>query len=158
MKKITLLIVALLFSTLSFSQDIIKLFNRSTDFFDLMDQKKFTDAQAYFDASVSAKISAADLQKMWETFNEKLGKFESASGVESKAKGDFFVVTVDGKFANATQSFLLAYNKAGNMVGFFVAPNRSAATYLNPAYADTTLYIQKKRFILKLRDIALLEN
>ncbi|MBB5634837.1 hypothetical protein HDE68_000722 [Pedobacter cryoconitis] len=147
MKKITLLIFALLFSTLSFSQDIIKLFNRSTDFFDLLDQKKFTDAHAYFDASVSDKISAADLQKMWETFSEKLGKFESASGVESKTKGDFFVVTVDGKFANATQSFLLAYNKTGNMVGFFVAPNRSAANYLNPAYADTTLYTEKEIYV-----------
>ncbi|KIO77171.1 dienelactone hydrolase [Pedobacter lusitanus] len=147
MKKITLLLFVLLCSNFCFSQDIIKLFNRSSDFFDLLDQKKFTEAQAYFDASVSSKISAGDLQKMWENFNDKLGKFESASGVESKTKGDFFVVTVDGKFAKTTQSFLLAYNKAGNMVGFFVAPNKSASAYQNPVYADTTLYTEKEVYI-----------
>lgn len=147
MKKITLLIFAMLFSTLSFSQDIIKLFNRSTDFFDLMNQKKFTEAQAYFDPSVSAKISVEDLQKLWGVFNEKLGKFESANGVESKVNGDFFIVIVDGKFANATQGFRLIYNKAGNMIGFTPAPNKSEAKYLNPAYADTTLYAEKEIYV-----------
>lgn len=147
MKKITLLIFAMLFSTLSFSQDIIKLFNRSTDFFELMNQKKFTEAQAYFDPGVSAKISAEDLQKLWGVFNEKLGKFESANGVESKVNGDFFIVIVDGKFANTTQSFRLIYNKAGNMVGFTPAPLKTEAKYLNPAYADTTLYKEKEIYV-----------
>ena len=147
MKKIVLLIFALLFSTVSFSQEVIKLFNRSNDFFQLMEQQKFTEAQAYFDASVSSKITVADLQKIWETLNEKLGKFESANTVESKTKGEFFLVTVDGKFARASQGFLLAYNKAGNMVGFFIQPKAAEAAYLNPAYADTTLYSEKEIYV-----------
>ncbi|QNK61266.1 alpha/beta fold hydrolase [Pedobacter sp. PAMC26386] len=147
MKKITLLIFAMLLSTLSFSQDIIKLFNRSSDFFEVMNQGKFVEAQAYFDPSVSSKVSVADLQKIWESLNEKLGKFESANSVQSKVNGDVFLVTVEAKFANTTQAFSLAYNKAGNMIGFVIAPNRSDVKYLNPAYADTTLYTEKEIYV-----------
>jgi len=148
MKKITLLILALLFTTATFAQGLLNLFGKSDDFFKLMNEQNFTAAQAFFDPTLQSKISVADLQKLWDNMNTRLGKFESADVTQSKAEGEFYTVTVEGKFANATQSFLLAFNKTEKLVGFYIQPRPAAGTtYLNPAYADVTLYEEKEVYV-----------
>ena len=148
MKKVTLLILALFLTTASFGQGLINLFGKSDDFFKLLNEQNFTAAQAFFDPSLQSKISVADLQKLWDNMNTRLGKFESADVTQSKAQGDFYAVTMEGKFANATQSFLLAFNKAEKLVGFYIQPRPAAGTtYLNPAYADITLYDEQEVYV-----------
>lgn len=151
MKKFILLIFALLLTTASFSQGMLNLFGKSDDFFNLLNQQKYTDAQAAFDATVQAKVTAAELQKLWENLNSKLGKFESADVVQSKAQGEYYSLTVDAKFAMATQPFLLVFNKTEKLVGFFLQPKNQSSTYLNPAYADTTLYSQREIHVTALK-------
>lgn len=147
MKKTLILIIALFMSTASFAQGMLNLFNRSDEFFKLMQDKKFNEAQATFDVSVQSKITAASLEKLWTDLNENLGKYESSDPIQSKVEGDLFVVTVEGKFAYTTQNFLLAFNKAEKLVGFLIQPRSKVQTYLNPAYADTTLYAQKEVYV-----------
>ena len=148
MKKVTLLILALFLTTASFGQGLLNLFGKSDDFFKLMNEQNFTAAQAFFDPTLQSKISVADLQKLWDNMNTRLGKFESVDVTQSKAQGEFYAVTMEGKFANATQSFLLAFNKAEKLVGFYIQPRPAAGTtYLNPAYADITLYDEKEVYV-----------
>ncbi|WP_316744081.1 alpha/beta fold hydrolase [Pedobacter antarcticus] len=143
MKKITLLLLMLLSGTGVFAQGMFALFNRSEDFFKLLEEGKFTDAQNYFDPTLKDKVKIEELQKLWSDLRTNLGEFELADPVRSKTEGEFFTVTVEAKFARATQDFLLAYNKEEKMVGFFLQPKSNAAVYLNPAYANPALYTEK---------------
>jgi len=148
MKKVTLLILSLFLTTASFAQGMLNLFGKSDDFFKLMNEQNFTAAQAFFDPTLQSKISVADLQKLWDNMNTRLGKFESVDVTQSKSQGEFFTVTLEGKFANASQSFLLAFNKTEKLVGFYLQPRPAAGTtYLNPAYADITLYDEKEVYV-----------
>lgn len=144
MKKIILSILFLLITTASFSQGMIAMFGRANDFFDLLNQQKFSEAHTYFDTNLQGKLSQADLEKLWTELNARFGKFESAAAVQGKNQGEFFAVTVEAKFVSQTQSFLVGFDKAQKIVGFFIKPPSNAASYVNPAYADTTLYIEKE--------------
>jgi pimeloyl-ACP methyl ester carboxylesterase len=151
MKRITLLFFAMLLTTVSFAQGIFNLFGKSDDFFKNLNEKNYTGAQAFFDPTVQSKVTPAELQKLWENITAKLGPFEAADVLQSKTEGDFFSVVMDAKFAGGSQPFLLAYNKAEKLVGFFLQPKSNAANYLNPAYADTTLYSEKEVYVSALK-------
>ena len=147
MKKASLLILALFITTASFSQGMFSLFKRSNDFFDLMQLHKFTEAHEFFDTNLGSKVSVADLEKLWGDLDARYGKFDSAAATAGKTEGEYYVVTIDGKFASDTQSFIMAFNKTEKVVGFFVKPRSAEGVYLNPAYADTTLYAQKEIYV-----------
>jgi len=147
MKKVILLFFALLLTTASFSQGMLSLFGKSDDFFKVMEQKNYTAAQAFFDPTVQAKVSAEELQKLWDNLTLKLGKFEFADVQQSKAQGEYYALNVEVKFARASQPFLLVFNKTEKLVGFFIQPKAASSSYLNPAYADTTLYSEKEVYV-----------
>lgn len=140
MKKLVLLFTIMLATTAAFSQGVMTLINRSEDFFTAMQQEKFKEANLFFDESVQAKVPAETLQKIWTDLSTKYGKYESADVIQSKTQGEYIVVLMEGKFANDTQRFVMAYNKAEKLVGFLLQPKSTAAAYTKPAYADTTLY------------------
>ncbi|WP_316734721.1 DUF3887 domain-containing protein [Pedobacter aquatilis] len=147
MKKSILLVIALLFTTASFSQNVVTLFNNANNFFDLMEEQKFNQAHSLFEDSVKTKISEENLKKLWTDMHAALGKTESIDAVQSKIQGELFAVTVEGKFERGTQDFILGFNKAQKIVGFFLAPKVNSPKYLSPAYADTTLYSEKTAYI-----------
>jgi len=147
MKKTTILLFLLFVSTASFSQGMLNLFGRANDFFDLMSQQKFAEADSLFDTNLRIKVPAAELQKLWTELNSRYGKFESAAAVQGKAQGEYFTVIVDAKFANDTQSFIMGFDKSEKVAGFFLRPRSTAAAYLNPAYADTTLYSSREIYV-----------
>jgi dienelactone hydrolase len=140
MKKLVLLFTIMLATTAAFSQGVMTLINRSEDFFTAMQQEKFKEANLFFDESVQAKVPVETLQKIWTDLSTKYGKYESADVIQSKTQGEYIVVLMEGKFANDTQRFIMAYNKAEKLVGFLLQPKSTAASYTKPAYADTTLY------------------
>lgn len=143
MKKITLLLLMLLSCTGVFAQGMFALFNRSEDFFKLLNEGKFADAQNYFAPALKEKLKTEDLQKLWTDMTSNLGAFELADPVKSKTEGEYFTMTVEAKFARATQSFLMAFDKEEKMVGFFLQPKSNAPVYLNPAYANPALYTEQ---------------
>lgn len=147
MKKSILLIFALLFTTATFSQNVVTLFNNADNFFQLMEEQKFTQAYSLFDDTVKTKISEENLKKLWTDMHTALGKTESIEPVQSKIQGELFAVTVEGKFERGTQDFILGFNKSQKIVGFFLAPKLNSPKYLAPAYADTTLYSEKTAYI-----------
>jgi fermentation-respiration switch protein FrsA (DUF1100 family) len=140
MKKLILLFTIMLATTAAFSQNVMTLINRSQEFFTTMQQEKFKEASLFFDESIQAKVPEATLKQVWTDMNAKFGKYESADVVQSKTQGEFVVVLMDAKFANDTQRFLLAFNKANKMMAFLLQPKSTAAGYIKPSYADSTLY------------------
>lgn len=150
MKKITLLFFALLLTTVSFGQGMLNLFGKSDDFFKSMNEQNFTAAYAFLDPAFQAKLPQSDLQKLWETMIARYGKFEAADVVQSKNQGEFFSVNVDAKFARGSQPLLLVFNKAQKLINLIIQRKTISAVYLNPAYADTTLYSEKEVYVTAL--------
>ncbi len=147
MKKSILFIIALLFTTTAFSQNVIQLFNSANDFFKLLQEEKFTQAHAFFDDTLKTKLPEESLKKLWGDIGTKFGKSESFDAIQSKTQGDFFSVTVEGKFANGDQNFILGFNKQQKIVGIFLAPSKKVASYLKPSYIDTSLYSEKSVYV-----------
>ncbi len=147
MKKSILFLVALCFTTAAFSQNVIQLFNGANDFFKLLQEDKYTEAHASFDDNLKSKLTEEALKKLWTDIQLKLGKATTLDAVQSKSQGEFFAVTVEGKFANGDQNFLLGFDKAQKIVGIFLAPSKSAAAYIKPIYADTNLYLEKSVYL-----------
>lgn len=147
MKKVILLFFALFLSITGFSQGVLSLFNRSDDFFKLMEEEKFTEAQAFFDESVQSKITPENLETIWKSLHTNYGKVLSTDVIQSKAEGEFFAVSVDVKFEKETQGFLLVFNKSEKLVGLFPRQKSNQQSYLRPAYADTNAYKEKEIYI-----------
>jgi len=147
MKKSILFVIALLFTTAAFSQNVIQLFNSANDFFKVLQEEKFTDAHAFFDDTLKTKLTEDNLKKLWFDIGTKFGKPETFDAIQSKAQGEFFAVTVEGKFANGEQNFILGFNKAQKIVGIFLAPPKNSVAYAKPLYADTNLYREKQVYI-----------
>ena len=74
MKKSLLFIIALLFTTTAFSQNVIQLFNGANDFFKLLQEEKFKDAHAFFDDTLKTKLTEESLKKLWGDIGAKYGK------------------------------------------------------------------------------------
>ena len=147
MKRICLIIFVLLTSTSAFSQNVLGLFKSANDFFDLMKAEKFTEAHAFFDSTLKEKLPENKLQELWSSIITNLGEAESLNAISSKTQGEFFAVTVEGKFKNSDQNFLLGFNKDQKIVGIFVSPKPISQAYILPTYADSTLYTEKQIYI-----------
>ncbi|MES2417859.1 MAG: alpha/beta fold hydrolase [Bacteroidota bacterium] len=139
MKKILLLIALLCISTISFSQNVISLFNKADGFFTLLEAGKFDSAHLYFEEQAQSKISPENLKQLWSDIKTKLGKVESLQGIQSRVQGDYFAVTIEGIFEKDKQNFVLGFNKDEKLVGIYMLPK--TAVYVKPSYAaDTTNY------------------
>lgn len=145
MKKIFLIIAFLSTQHLLFAQNVVNLFNKANQFFTLLEENNFTDAHQFFDVAEQAKISPDNLKQLWTSIKTNLGNTEALEAIQSKIQGQYYVVTVDGKFNNGEQKFSLIFNKAEKMVGLFLPPK--PVSYINPVYADTTLYTEKSIYL-----------
>jgi hypothetical protein len=145
MKKIFLLALFVCVSTASFSQNVISLFNKANNFFYYMEEAKYDSAHLYFDETERAKVSPENLKQIWENIKAKFGKAKALEAIASRVQGEFFSVTVEGKFENEDQNFILGFNKAEKLVGLYMPPK--LATYTLPSYADTTKYQEKSVYL-----------
>lgn len=110
-----------------------------------MEEAKYDSAHLYFDETERAKISPENLKQIWENIKSKFGKAKALEAIASRVQGEFFSVTVEGKFENEDQNFILGFNKAEKLVGLYMPPK--LATYTLPAYADTTKYQEKSVYL-----------
>ncbi|WP_443936466.1 alpha/beta hydrolase [Pedobacter sp. MW01-1-1] len=148
MKKSFLLVIAfVLVTSAAFSQNVITLFNNANNFFDLLQQEKYLDAHANFEESFKLKLSPDNLMKLWTDLTTKLGKPLSLESIQSKTEGQYFSVTVEGKFEKGEQNFLVGFNKDQKIVGLFFVPAKIANAYQKPVYADTNLYKEKSVYL-----------
>lgn len=145
MKKTLILIALLFFSTASFSQNVLRLFSKANQFFIYLAEEKFDDAYQTFDESEKSKLTADNLKTLWASITKNLGQPVTLDAIQSKAEGEFFVVTVEGVFEDGKQNFTVVFNKAENIVGFYMPPNK--AEYSKPFYVDTDTYVEETVYL-----------
>ncbi|TKC12940.1 DUF3887 domain-containing protein [Pedobacter polaris] len=145
MKKTILLVALILISTVSFSQNVISLFGKANEFFNLLETNKYDTAHLYFAESEQAKITPENLKKLWTTIKARLGNVETIDVLQSRVQGEFFAVTIEGKFERDIQNFVLMFNKSEKLVGLYMPPK--AIAYTKPFYVDTALYTEKSVYL-----------
>ena len=145
MKKTFLLIALLFFSTASFSQNVLRLFSKANQFFIYFAEEKFDDAYQTFDESEKSKLTADNLKTLWGSITKNLGQPVTLDAIQSKAEGEFFVVTVEGVFEDGKQNFTIVFNKAENIVGFYMPPNKTE--YSKPFYVDTDSFVEETVYL-----------
>lgn len=147
MKKTLLFVIVLFYTTASFSQGILNLFTKTDEFFQLMKEEKFDDAQGYFDESVKAQIEPANLKLLWTRLSVGLGDFQSIEISQNKKQGDLSIVVLEGKYTKGTQGFNLIFNDKEKLVGLFLTAKSNVVSYQKPLYADSTLYNEKEIYV-----------
>ncbi|RZJ80965.1 MAG: DUF3887 domain-containing protein [Flavobacterium sp.] len=145
MKKALLLIALLFVSTFAFSQNVISLFGKASEFFNYLEAGKFDTAHLYFDETERAKITPENLQKLWTSVKSQLGDVEFIDPIQSKIQGELYAVTLEGKFDRDVQTFVLMFNKSEKVVGLFMPPK--AVGYTKPFYVDTDLYTESSVYL-----------
>jgi dienelactone hydrolase len=91
---------------------------------------------------MQAQVKPEMLKELWTKLTAQIGPYQTLDVVQSKTEGEHFVVIVEGKFEKDTQRFLLAYNKAEKMVGFYLQPKATSSSYTTPSYVDTAAFKQ----------------
>jgi len=137
----------MLIANAGFSQGLLNLFGRSEDYFKTLSEEKYTEAYSFFDDSFKAKISEENLRELWTQITAKFGQLQNISVVGSKSQGEYYVVTAEARFTGDTQNFVLGFNKAEKIVGFFIQPKAASEAYKLPMYADTTLFKASEIYI-----------
>jgi dienelactone hydrolase len=145
MKKAFLLFALLFVSTFAFSQNVISLFGKASEFFNYLEAGKYDTAHLYFDETERAKITPENLQKLWASVKTQLGDVEFIDPIQSKVQGEFYAVTVEGKFERDAQTFVLMFNKTEKVVGLYMPPK--AIAYTKPFYVDTDLYTESSVYL-----------
>ncbi len=145
MKKNLLTLFLILFSASAFSQNLLSIFGKANDFFYLLHEGKADSAHLFFAESEKSKVSVEDLRNLWQNVQSSLGKAQAIEVVQSKTQGEYYSVTVEGKFELADQTFLLVFNKSEEIMGIFLQPR--TATYIKPAYVDTSAYVEKELYL-----------
>ena len=145
MKKTLILIALLFFSTASFSQNVLRLFSKANQFFIYLAEEKFDDAYQTFDETERSKLTADNLKTLWASITKNLGQPVTLDAIQSKAEGEFFVVTVEGVFEDGKQNFTVVFNKAENIVGFYMPPNKTE--YSKPFYVDTDSFVEETVYL-----------
>lgn len=145
MKKAFLLLTLVFISTVSFSQNVISLFGKANEFFTYLEAEKFDSAHLYFADTEKAKITPDNLKDLWKNVKGRLGNVEYLDAIQSKAQGEFYAVTIEGKFERDKQNFILLFNKTDKISALYMPPN--AITYTKPFYVDTALYTEKSVYM-----------
>jgi len=145
MKKAFLLLTLVFISTVSFSQNVISLFGKANEFFTYLEAEKFDSAHLYFADTEKAKITPDNLKDLWKNVKGRLGNVEYLEAIQSKAQGEFYAVTIEGKFEREKQNFILLFNKTEKISALYMPPN--AITYTKPFYVDTALYTEKSVYM-----------
>ncbi len=145
MKKTLLFTALLLISTASYSQNVLRLFSKANQFFIYLAEEKFDDAYQTFDESEKAKLKPENLKSLWGNIIKNLGEPVSLEAIQSKTEGEFYVVTIEGEFEKAKQNFTVVFNKAENVVAFYMPPNKSE--YSKPFYVDTDLFVEQSVYL-----------
>lgn len=142
MKKTLSILCFLLCSSLAFSQGFFTYIDRSTLFFETLNDNDFKGAQQLFDPSLHDKIKPESLEMMWKQITASYGKFESVEGAQNKSQDSLQSVIVDCKFKYGTQPFQFVFNNKANIIGFFIVPVKQTPQYQPATYVDSTKYRQ----------------
>jgi dienelactone hydrolase len=95
-------------------------------FVSLLAKRDFAGAEAMLDSTMRKALPAAKLGEVWASLEAQAGPFRSQGTTTVRRVGAYDLVTIPGAFTRAALDFQVAFNAAGQVSGFHVAPPASA--------------------------------
>jgi uncharacterized protein len=118
---------------------------RAKAFINALAKKDFAAAYDFFADEVKAKIPAEAMPQIWAQITGEYGEFRSIKELKKAADGRSLVARLE--FEKKPESFIVAFNEQGKIVGFIVAPPDKSASaeakkYEPPKYADLNSFTE----------------
>jgi uncharacterized protein len=114
---------------------------RARQFVDLAAKGDFTAAQAMFDATLGARLSAAALEQSWGQVQRGAGAFKSAGAARIESSPSQDVVFLTCEFEKARLDLRLPMDKAGRIGGMGVSLH---VEYTPPDYVNPGSFHEKE--------------
>lgn len=104
---------------------------------------EFEEARKHFDKKMSAAVSGAQLQEIWEAISGQAGKWINVSGTTFAEEQGYRVVYVKNLFERGTLDIKVVFNNQGQVSGLWVGALESDA-YTQPGYANPDLFQERE--------------
>lgn len=115
--------------------------NPSKMFVQLISTSKFAEAMNMCDARMSAAMSAAQLQQVWQQLLDQIGALQSFEETRTEAASSQYKITVfAGKFERGQKDILVTWDENGKIAGFFLKEH--LASIPEPPYAKKDLFTE----------------
>jgi len=102
--------------------DPFSLEQTAIDWVNLVVAGKFDQAVTQFDNTMSAQITAAKLQEIWNSLVSQLGAFQSIKGTKATPYGGYNMVFVTCNFKNTPFNIQLTFDAGRKIAGLFFQP------------------------------------
>jgi dienelactone hydrolase len=100
----------------------------------LLQEGKFADVTAGFDATMAAALPAEKLAQVWSGLVAGVGAFQSIERARVEPVGAYRTALVTCQFANARLDAKIAFDRDEKVAGLFFSP--AADPYADPPYVD----------------------
>jgi hypothetical protein len=94
----------------------------ATDWVELVVAGKYDQAVKSFDNTMSAQVTAARLQDMWNAINTQFGEFKDIKGTKASPYGEYIIVFVTCNFNNGALDIQLTFDAGRKIAGLYFRP------------------------------------
>ncbi len=123
MRKKTIQLLSIFFCALLFGQNT----TGAQKFLDALFNKKYTEAHGFFADEVKGQISEQILSMATTQIAAGKGNYLKSTFVKTENIEDYERIIMKSVFENGSQNIMVAFNSEHKIVGFFNAPNETAA-------------------------------
>ncbi|MBS2026366.1 MAG: alpha/beta fold hydrolase [Deltaproteobacteria bacterium] len=118
--------------------------NEGRDFVALLNQGKWTQAEAMLDATMTGALGGGKLEGLWAQVTGKLGAFQKIERVDVDEVQGFRRDTVVCAFASERAGLRVVVDKQGKVAGFFIVPptdaSPAASAWKSAPYSDPSKF------------------
>lgn len=90
------------------------------EFLTQLSEGKYTEAMDRFDETMSAQLTASDLETLWQTLEQQIGKQVTIIYNSTQEVDGYQVVLFDGTFEAADVVFRVSFDDENQIAGFFI--------------------------------------
>lgn len=101
---------------------------------------RFDECVAASDATMRSALPAEKLAETWKSLETSVGAYEGEIAASASTTGQYQVVVLTSRFAQAALDVRITFNSDGDVSGLFFAPSSHGVAYDPPDYATPDLF------------------
>ena len=117
--------------------------NVAREFMAYLSNGNFSTAEENFAPQMAEALPTQKLEALWETLENKAGKFVQIVNMKAIKSGNYVVVVANTKFQNAYLEFKIVLNNSLQIAGLWVSPGK-APEYTLPGYVNLSKFTVKE--------------
>ncbi len=114
-----------------------------SQFLDLCQAGKFTEATAHFDSKMKEVLGPAKLEELWKKLGQQLGPIAKMGPARTDRVGSSTRAKIRCDFKTMPLDALVSFNPQGQIEGFFLVPAEKTAETPDPPYVDRSKFTEE---------------